>query len=151
MENLIYKKWLDTGASKVFDVMAYDKYSVISSRTQPEFVDTKGTVNVKAKLRLKTTAEGGRQKGIHSGYRPNHVFEYVDGEMKAAYMGQIEFDGTEMLPLGEERIVLVRFLFQIPIEEYLTIGRKWWIHEGGRQVGEAEIIEITTPNTSHEK
>lgn len=28
--NLIYKRWLDTGQSKVFDVMAYDKYTLTS-------------------------------------------------------------------------------------------------------------------------
>ena len=27
---LIYKKWLNTGESKVFDVMAYDKYTLKS-------------------------------------------------------------------------------------------------------------------------
>ncbi len=27
---LIYKKWLETGQSKVFDVMAYDKYTLKS-------------------------------------------------------------------------------------------------------------------------
>ena len=27
---LIYKKWLDTGASKVFDLQAYDKYTLQS-------------------------------------------------------------------------------------------------------------------------
>ena len=27
---LIYKRWLDTGVSKVFDVMAYDKYTLAS-------------------------------------------------------------------------------------------------------------------------
>ena len=27
---LIYKKWLETGESKVFDVMAYDKYTLKS-------------------------------------------------------------------------------------------------------------------------
>ncbi len=27
---LIYKRWLDTGQSKVFDVMAYDKYTEFS-------------------------------------------------------------------------------------------------------------------------
>ena len=27
---LIYKKWLNTGQSKVFDVMGYDKYTYIS-------------------------------------------------------------------------------------------------------------------------
>lgn len=28
--NLIYKKWLDTGQSKVFDIIAYDKYTLMS-------------------------------------------------------------------------------------------------------------------------
>jgi hypothetical protein len=28
--SLIYKRWLDTGQSKVFDVMAYDKYTLTS-------------------------------------------------------------------------------------------------------------------------
>jgi hypothetical protein len=27
---LIYKRWLDTGDSKVFDVIAYDKYTFVS-------------------------------------------------------------------------------------------------------------------------
>ncbi|MCE2612785.1 hypothetical protein LVD13_07360 [Flavobacteriaceae bacterium D16] len=27
---LIYKKWLDTGVSKVFDLQAYDKYTLKS-------------------------------------------------------------------------------------------------------------------------
>ncbi|WP_297695186.1 hypothetical protein [uncultured Eudoraea sp.] len=27
---LIYKKWLDTGASKVFDLQAYDKFTLKS-------------------------------------------------------------------------------------------------------------------------
>jgi len=27
---LIYKKWLNTGQSKVFDIMAYDKYTLKS-------------------------------------------------------------------------------------------------------------------------
>lgn len=32
---LIYKRWLGTGQSKVFDVMAYDKFTLTSLR-QPE-------------------------------------------------------------------------------------------------------------------
>lgn len=33
---LIYKKWLKTGQSKVFDVMAYDKYTLLSITDQPK-------------------------------------------------------------------------------------------------------------------
>ncbi len=31
---LIYKKWLDSGESKVFDVMAYDKYTLKSIKPE---------------------------------------------------------------------------------------------------------------------
>jgi hypothetical protein len=34
----------------------------------------------------------------------------------------------------------VRFLSNQPIEKYLDKGRKWWIHEGERVLGEAIII-----------
>lgn len=97
---------------------------------------------VKAKLRLKPTDEGGRRTGIKSGYRPNHVFEYRDGSIVSAYMGEIKFDGQEWIEPGEERIVTVRFILGQPIEKFLTIGGRWWIHEGGRLVGEAEIVEV---------
>ena len=33
------------------------------------------TINIKAKLRLYPTENGGRKTGIKTGYRPNHVFE----------------------------------------------------------------------------
>jgi hypothetical protein len=36
---------------------------------------TDDLIIVKAKITMKTTEEGGRQFGIKSGYRPNHVFE----------------------------------------------------------------------------
>ncbi|WP_282076204.1 hypothetical protein [Maribacter aquivivus] len=34
-DKLIYKKWLKTGQSKVFDIMAYDKYT-LNSITEPK-------------------------------------------------------------------------------------------------------------------
>lgn len=45
---------------------------------------------VKAKFKLKGTADGGRKTGIIRGYRPNHVFEYKDNKMVSAYMGDIQ-------------------------------------------------------------
>ncbi len=50
-----------------------------------------------------------------------------------------------MLP-GETKEVIVRFLSIQPIDEYLDIGRKWWIHEGPRLIGEAEIIDVEFPS-----
>jgi translation elongation factor EF-Tu-like GTPase len=97
---------------------------------------------VKAKFRLKPTEEGGRMSGIKSGYRPNHVFEYKDGSMISAYMGEIKFDGQEWIEPGEGKFVTVQFTRGQEIERFLTIGRLWWIHEGNRLVGEAVIVEV---------
>ena len=139
---LIYKRWLNTGQSKIFDIMAYDKYTYASYKDL-EVKNTSSIIYIKAKLRLKTTEEGGRINGIKSGYRPNHVFEYLDnGEIKEAFMGDIQYECDEILELGTEFEVLVRFSFNQRIEHFMHKGRKWWIHEGSHQVGQAEIIDF---------
>lgn len=64
---LIFKRWLDTGYSKVLDIMAYDKYTLTSIRDlQYENPDIE-LISIKAKLTLKRTDEGGRQTGFISG------------------------------------------------------------------------------------
>ena len=60
-------------------------------------------------------------------------------------MGDIQFDQNECIMPGETKEVLVRFLSRQPIDKYLNIGRKWWIHEGLNKIGEAEIIKIELP------
>ena len=140
--NLIYKRWLDTGQSKIFDAMAYDKYTLASIRDL-EYENNGGLLSVKVKLKLKSTEEGGRQTGFVSGYRPNHVFEYNEnGQLLQTYIGDIIFDGKPTIEPGEEREATVRFIINQPIEKYLDIGRIWWIHEGARQIGQAEIIGV---------
>ena len=143
--NLIYKRWLNTGQSKVFDVMAYDKYTY-SSYTDLDVKNSPYLIRVKAKIRLDTTEEGGRVNGIKSGYRPNHVFEKKEnGEMVEAFMGDIGFDTQDLLELGKEYEVMVRFPLVQRIERFMDKGRKWWIHEGARKVGQAEIVEFEMP------
>jgi hypothetical protein len=138
--HLIYKRWLDSGHSKVFDLMAYDKYTLTSIRDL-EYENPNDLLPVKAKLRLKKTSEGGRLTGIKSGYRPNHVFEYNDkGQLLQTYIGDITFEGKPTIEPGEERIVTVRFLMNQPLERFLNKGCKWFIYEGPNLVGEAEII-----------
>ncbi|MGA6121677.1 hypothetical protein [Sphingobacterium anhuiense] len=138
--NLVYKRWIDTGQSKVFDVMAYDKYTY-TSIGDLKYENQNGLIILNAILRLKSTEEGGRKTGIISGYRPKHVFEYTaDGKIDQTYIGDIVFeDINEILP-GEERRIIARFLIHQRIEEYLTKGAVWWIHEGQNQIGEAEIL-----------
>lgn len=97
---------------------------------------------VKAKFKLRATNQEGRLTAIKSGYRPNHVFEYVEGQILSTYIGEIQFDRDEWIQPGEERVVTVQFVFVPEIEKYLVAGRKWWIHEGSKVVGEAEIVEV---------
>lgn len=139
--NLIYKRWLKTGQSKVFDVMAYDKYTLTSIRDL-DYENQSDLITVKAKLKLKTTQDGGRKTGFINGYRPNHVFEYKDGQPLQTFIGDIKFEGQDTIEPGEEKLVTVRFLLNQPIEQYIQVGRKWWIHEGSKCFGEAEIVEV---------
>lgn len=134
--NLIYKRWLKTGESKVFDLMAYDKYMAVWS---PE--NDNGLLVVKAKMKLLSSEQGGRKTPFKTGYRPNHVFEYFDSKVKETWIGDIILEKEFMNP-GEEGIVTVRFLADCPIEKYMNIGRKWWIHEAGHRIGEAEILSF---------
>ena len=130
-----------TGESKVFDVMAYDKYTLTSIRDL-DYENKSDLITVKAKLKMKKTEDGGRKTGFISGYRPNHVFEYKDGQLMQTYIGDIKFEGQDLIQPGEEKIVTVRFLLNQPIEKYMNVGRKWWIHEGPNVIGEAEIVEV---------
>lgn len=100
-------------------------------------------IKVKALLKLKSTEDGGRKKGIASRYRPNHVFEYnEDGSFPNTYMGQIMFDDEEWIMPNEEREVEVVFLKSGGLEKFLIKGRSWWIHEGVKQIGVATILEV---------
>lgn len=138
--NLIYKRWMNTGQSKVFDVMAYDKYTLASYR-DIIYDNTNELIIVRAKVKIKSTEDGGRKNGFISGYRPNHVFEYdAQGQLLNTFIGDIIFDGQTTIDPGEEKEVTVRFLMNQPIEKYLQKGRIWWLHEAGNIIGEAEIL-----------
>lgn len=142
---LVYKRWLNTGQSKVFDIRAYDKYTH-SSCTDLDIKDSKFLIHLKVKVRFFTTKEGGRLNGIKNGYRPNHVFEYSDkGEIIETFIGEISIEKKEILELGIEHMVQVKFPLVQRIENFMEKGRKWWIHEGPRLVGEAEIIDFKLP------
>ena len=142
---LIYKRWLNTGQSKVFDVMAYDKYTH-ASYTDLDVENSHYLILVKAKIRLSRADEGGRTNGIESGYRPIHVFEYKDnGEMIEGFMGDIVFENQVTLEPGKEHQVLIRFPLVQRIERFMDKGRKWYLHEGPRKIGEGEIIEFEMP------
>lgn len=140
--NLIYKRWLDKDTSKVFDKMAYGKYTY-TSFTDLEINNTDQLVIVRALFKANKTEEGGRSTPFKSGLRPNHVFESPSVKKpRNTFVGDINFDDRDLFYPGEEAEVIVRFLFHMPIEQYLHKGRRWWIYEGDIKTGEAEILEI---------
>ena len=100
-------------------------------------------IEIKAKLILYSTENGGRKTGIKTNYRPNHVFEYKENssDFVTTYIGQIEFEKEWILP-NETENVKVRFLKHQNISEFVEKGRVWWIHEGLNKIGQAEILEI---------
>ncbi len=144
---LIFKKWLNDGNSKVFDRMAWSRYTE-RSITDFDLEETPPLYHVTCTLTVLSKEDGGmRTTPIYSGYRPDHVFEYEsNGRMLYAFIGDIQFDTKSEIQVGETKIVVVRFLAKQPIEKYLDIGRKWWMHEGPNKIGEAEIIKVELPN-----
>ena len=104
----------------------------------------KSNFNIKATLKIYPTHIGGRKTPIASGYRPNHVFDYVNSakELKETFIGEITFKNPELINPGEERQVNVRFLDMGEIKAKLIVGKTWWIHEGSNIIGEAKILEI---------
>lgn len=137
---LIYKRWLSSGNSKIFDVMAYDKYTLMSYKDL-EYENSNELLSIKATFKLIETISGGRKTGIASGYRPDHVFEYDEnGKLKQTFMGDIVFENQLTIEPGDESVVTVRFLLNQPIEKYLKKGQIWWIHEGPKLIGSAEML-----------
>jgi len=148
---LIFKKWLNQGYSKVFERGAWGKYTDYNI-TDFDMESTPAFFEVKSKLKLIPTKEGGRKTAIKSGYRPDHVFEYEDsGIVKYAFIGDIQLKELETLEPGKKATVIVRFLTHQPIEQFLQIGKTWWIHEGPNMIGEAEIISIKLTDAESEK
>src|SRR5690349_21485363 len=86
--NLIYVKFFITGEEKVLDESMYQRY-ITANWTDIKYENKQGLVIVKAKLKMYKTEDGGRQSGFHSGYRPNHVFEYKDNNLLQTYIGDI--------------------------------------------------------------
>lgn len=98
---------------------------------------------VKAALRFRTAAEGGRTGPVKSGYRPNHVFECdLRNKPLQTFIGDVVLEDGGWMELGEAKTVTVRSLRVDSVERYITVGRKWLLYEVPRSAGEAEILEI---------
>ena len=105
-----------------------------------------GLIIVKARIKMKTAEEGGRNNGFASGYRPLFVFEApTDGKPVNGHGGDIHFEGKKIIEPGETAEVIVRFLRTPTVLKYINIGQKWILSEGSRPLGFDEILEIINP------
>lgn len=138
---LIYKRWLNTGQSMVFDSMAYSKFTLTSIRDLAFEHPGTTLIEIKAILTLTPYAKGGRDTGIRRGHVFNHVFEKdKDDHARETFTGDILFEGGQLIQPGETREVAIRFLMNPHLDHYLLKGRKWWLYEHGKLVGEARMV-----------
>ncbi|QIL39642.1 hypothetical protein G7074_10365 [Pedobacter sp. HDW13] len=142
---LIYKKWLKTGYSKVFDLMAYDKYT-LESYNDTTYKTSNSLIIVKAELELKPTEHGGRKTGFVSGFRPNHVFERKQEEVLQTFIGDITFNDWHTIEPGEKKNVTVRFIDSPKLHRHLQLGKAWDIYEGQKLIGQAKILSLYDTN-----
>lgn len=104
---------------------------------------SKDLIVVSAKLIFRATTEGGKSNPIRSGYRPNHSFEKLENNIdRVFYIGEVQFGDKEFIYPGETSIVTVIFMKTGGIENYLTLGPRWYLYEVPRLVAEGEIISF---------
>ncbi len=97
-------------------------------------------IEIEAEVSLLPSSESGREKGITSGYRPNHNFGSVENtEMR---MGQITVENDEWIEPGTTKMTTISFIipegYIIDFAPCLT----WRIQEGGRLVGNGKVTRL---------
>lgn len=98
------------------------------------------SIKVEAVVTMLPSHESGREKGVTSGYRPNHNFgSPEDVEMR---MGQMKVINDEWIEPGESKPVEIHFLMPEDYVIDLFPGLKWRIQEGIRLVGCGQIKKV---------
>jgi len=98
------------------------------------------SIEVEAVVSLLPSSESGRDKGITSGYRPNHNFGGPENiEMR---MGQITVENDEWIEPGESKPVKIQFVMPEGYVMDLAPDLIWRIQEGGRLVGKGKITKL---------
>jgi elongation factor Tu len=105
-----------------------------------EPTDGPPTLRVRAQLHAHRTDEGGRQRSIHSGYRPD--LNFGSPESREFYVGAVTWPDDAVVRPGESREVVVEFINARGLAEQLAVGRSWRIQEGSRLVATAKVLEI---------
>jgi hypothetical protein len=104
------------------------------------YTDRRDPLNVRASVTLLPEIRRGRRSDSEVHWRPNHNFGPPEG--RDFYIGQVEFEATEVLEPGQTCIASVRFLDGPGLSENLVPSRSWRIQEGPTLVATATVIEV---------
>ena len=94
-------------------------------------------IKVTAEVELLSTANGGREKPVRTGYSPNHRFDSM-----SYYIGRIDFDDEEWHAPGTRSIATIDFVPSPRLRERLQPGFAWDITEGAHVVGRAVLLTV---------
>jgi translation elongation factor EF-Tu-like GTPase len=97
---------------------------------------------IRARLRLLTTDEGGRNSPIYSGHRSHWAFPPEVHEER--HDAPLTLEGTRVLALGDEAMARLHPLFPELWPE-VEPGLRLTMLEGARIVGTAEVVEVVPP------
>jgi len=98
------------------------------------------SIKVEAEVSLLPVNESGREKGITTGYRPNHNFGSEENtEMR---VGQISVENDEWIEPGQTKKAIIDFLMPEGYIIDLAPGLGWRIQEGRKLVGNGRVIKL---------
>ena len=91
-----------------------------------------------AEVRFKTTAEGGRENPVFTGYRPQIKFSFT----KWTTSGEHSFLNVEKVNPGETAIASIKLLSPHFFEKSLNEGMEFEILEGTKSCATGKLIKI---------
>lgn len=97
-------------------------------------------IHVRARIRLLSTAEGGREQPFPVSFRANHNFS--DTEDSLMTLGRIDLPEGRTLQPGESIEVLLSLWNGPGLEGQIHPGREWRIQEGPKLIGFGTVLEI---------
>ncbi len=97
-------------------------------------------ITVRARIRLLSTAEGGRTAPVRGSYRPNHNFFAPDSREMA--MAFIELPPGMAVEPGGSIELSVTFWDCGGLEGEIYPGREWRIQEGAKLVGIGTVLSV---------
>ena len=103
--------------------------SYLGNRKNPDFI---------AKLKYRTTEQGGRMSYAASGYRPHVKFPWSNAMTSGE---QIFMDRKKVYP-GDTVKAWITILDHVTFKNSLIVGQEFEFREGFRTIGTGEILEI---------